>query len=292
MDERTWLTQGNTKPPGATAHPAEPEPNPAGRGAEPNVYITHPTHGAGARPVKTQPPTTNRKATQNADQCVHQPREVRGWNRWTAPKKKNRGEGGARSAHSHHTAHQHHKRRPNPHPDGTEDKTPQKAPRDHRAKTGNTEPRAAADRENRHPKQSDTHHAEKKKNKQQTTRPGREGMGGQRPRDPRPPLPTDRHQKPPRNTKAKPKGRGGGENPNNGNTRTPPRHRQPPGMGGGKWGTHTTARTPQLPNQEGRGTAETRAKHTRPHSTPDQGEAGYKRGAHTHTHTPQHASQE
>ena len=43
------LTQGLTKPPGATAQPAEPELNPTGEATRPSVYITQPTHGAGAR---------------------------------------------------------------------------------------------------------------------------------------------------------------------------------------------------------------------------------------------------
>ena len=76
-----------------------------------------------------------------------------------------------------------------------------------------------------------------------------------------------------------------GANPTNGNTRTPPSHRRPPEKGRGKRGTRTTPRTPQHPNQEEWGAAETRAQHTRPHSTPHPRKAGYKRGARTHTHT-------
>ena len=61
------LTQGHTKPPGAAAQSAEPEPNLAGRGSDPDVYITHLTHGAGARPGKAQLPTATRKTTLNAN---------------------------------------------------------------------------------------------------------------------------------------------------------------------------------------------------------------------------------
>ena len=104
------------KLPGAAAKPAEPEPNPAGRSAEPNVYITHPTHGAETQPCKMQPPTATRKTTLNADHCVRQPREGRERNRQTPRKKKQRGAGGAITAHSHQTAHQHRKRRRNPPP--------------------------------------------------------------------------------------------------------------------------------------------------------------------------------
>ena len=75
--------------------PAEPEPDPAGRGAQPNVYVTHLTHRAGARPGTPQPPTSNRKITQNADQSVRQHREGRGRNRQTPrPGKKTTGGGG------------------------------------------------------------------------------------------------------------------------------------------------------------------------------------------------------
>ena len=87
------LTGGLKKLPGATAQRARPEPNPTGRATEPSVYITQPTHGAGARPSKTQAPTATRLPTPNADQCVHQPREGRGRNRQTPSKKKG---GGAR----------------------------------------------------------------------------------------------------------------------------------------------------------------------------------------------------
>ena len=62
------------------------------------MYITNPTHGAGAWPGETQQPTANQKTTQTADQCVHQSRESRGRNRQTPPKKmciyKNNREGG------------------------------------------------------------------------------------------------------------------------------------------------------------------------------------------------------
>ena len=82
---------------------------------------------------------------------------------------------------------------------------PKGAPGDHPAETGNTKPRAAAQREKGHPKHADTHHA-KKTQKNQTTRPGREGMGGQRPRDPRPGQPATDITK----QKKKTKGEGGG----------------------------------------------------------------------------------
>ena len=44
--------------------------------------------------------------------------------------------------------------------------------------------------------------------------------------------------------------------------------------------------TPRQPSQEGRGTAETRAQHARPHRTPEPETAGGKRCAHATTHVP------
>ena len=92
------LTQSHTQPPGAAAQPAEPRPNLARRGAEPSVYIAHPTHGAGTRPNRTQPPAAAQKTTLNAGQCVRQPWEGRGRNRQAPPpqKKQQGGEGGGR----------------------------------------------------------------------------------------------------------------------------------------------------------------------------------------------------
>ena len=44
--------------------------------------------------------------------------------------------------------------------------------------------------------------------------------------------------------------------------------------------------TPRQPGQEGLGTGETRAQHTRPHRAPEPETAGGKRGAHETTHVP------
>ena len=49
----TPLTHDPTKPAGATAQPAEPEPNPTGWAASPCVYISNTTHAAGAGPAAT-----------------------------------------------------------------------------------------------------------------------------------------------------------------------------------------------------------------------------------------------
>ena len=59
----------------------------------------------------------------------------------------------------------------------------------------------------------------------------------------------------------------------------------PQGPGQGQPATEKEKKnTPRLADQEGRGTAETRAQHPRPHSTPRPGKAGNKQGAPTNTH--------
>ena len=50
--------------------------------------------------------------------------------------------------------------------------------------------------------------------------------------------------------------------------------------------TKSAKNTPRQPSQEGLGTAETRAQHTRPHRTPEPEMAGGKRGAQGTTHVP------
>ena len=175
------LTQNHKHPPGAAAQPAEPGPNPARRGAEPTVYIAHPTHGAGTRPHRTQLKTTARKTTLNAGQCVRQPREGRGRNRQAPPpqKKKEGGGGkGTKTAHSRQTARQHHHRRPNPPPEGTEDRTPTEAQGDHPPKTGNTKPVTAAHGEK-------GHRNGKKRKGEPPAQPERKGMEGQGPPSPK-----------------------------------------------------------------------------------------------------------
>ena len=182
MNSPSPLTRSHTQP-GAAAQPAEPGPNPARRGAEPNVYIAHPTHGARTRPNRTQPPTAARKTTLNAGQCMRQPREGRGRNRQAPPQKKNRGGrgGGAKTAHSHQTACQHHQSRPNPPPRRHRRQDPQRGTggppsqnRQHQAR--NSGPPAKGT-----PKHADTHH---EKRKEPAAQPERKGMGGQGPQSP------------------------------------------------------------------------------------------------------------
>ena len=242
------LTQSHKQPPGAAAQPAEPGPNPARRGAEPTVYIAHPTHGAGTRQKKTQLTTAAPKTTLNAGQCVRQPREGRGRNRQTPPPQKKtkqqRGEGGgAKKTHSHQTARQHHQRRPNPPPEGTEDRTPKEAQGDHQAKTGNTKPETAAHQEKGH-RNKQTHTTKKKRKKKKSQQPS-------------------------------PKERGWGDRDHKARDRDTQQKKK-----------KSAKNAPRQPSQEGLGTAETQAQHTRPHRTPEPGTAGGKRGAHATTHVP------
>ena len=122
-------------------------------------------------------------------------------------------------------------------------------------------------------------------------------MGKRRPRDPRPGQPATDTTKPQYDTPRSPPRKknqrgGGGQTPPTATPAHPRATGGPPRRAWCKRGTRTNSHTPQQPNQEGRGTAETRVQHARPHSTPQPGKAGYKRGAHTNTHTPQHPSQE
>ena len=73
----------------------------------------------------------------------------------------------------------------------------------------------------------------------------------------------------------------------------PARKKRDGGTGTTKPGTEKKERknksaknTPRQPSQEGLGTAEARAQHTRPHCTPEPETAGGKRGAHETTHVP------
>ena len=242
-------TSGLEQAAGATA---EPGPNPAGRGAEPNVYIAHPTHRAGTRPNRTQPPTAARKTTLNAGQCVRQPREGRGRNRQPPPpppKKEGGGEGGARK---HPAA-----MKPpanttrggqTPHPEGTKDRTPKEAQGDHPAKTGNTKPGTAAQRESGH-RNMQTHTTKKKRASSPAPKTGDGGTGTTRPGTGKP---SNRHHKAKKKKKRKKhtpttKPRKAGHSRDPGPARTP---------------------TPHTRTGNGGGPAERARNHTRPISRP------------------------
>ena len=144
------------------------------------MYIAHPTHGAGTRPHRTQLKTAARKTTLNAGQCARQPREGRGRNRQAPPPEKKKKEGGGgkgtKTAHSRQTARQHHQRRPNPPPEGTEDRTPTEAQGDHPPKTCDTKPVTAA--------HGEKGHSNGKKKREPPAQPERKGMEGQGPQSP------------------------------------------------------------------------------------------------------------
>ena len=212
------------------------------------MYIAHPTHGAGTRPNRTQPPTAARKTTLNTGQCVRQLREGRGRNRQPPPRKEKRTEGGGGGARKQPRA-----TKPptnttrggqTPPPEGTEDRTPKEAQGDHPAKTGNTKPGTAAHREKGH-RNMQTHTTRKKKERAQPS-PKERGWGDRdhraRDRDTQQPTPQKKNR--------------------------------------------SAKNTPRQPSQAGRGTAETRAQHACPHRTPEPETAGGKRSAHETTHVP------
>ena len=167
-------------------------------------HITHPTHGAGARPGQAQAPTATRLATPNDDQCVHQPREGRGRNRQPPPRKKKGNKqtaqtrkrkrkkkgGGKRKTHSREAAPPLHKRRANPPASNTEGDTPQAPPKEH-ARTALPN-RSTPDREQRPTGGKDTPDTQThtpldkwRGEKKTLAQLKQQGKGGQRPRDPR-----------------------------------------------------------------------------------------------------------
>ena len=190
------LTQSHTQPPGAAAQPAEPGPNLAGRGAERNMYIAHPTHGAGTRPNRTQPPTAARKTTLNAGQCVRQPREGRRRNRQAPPPQKKTGRGGGGGGNSRQPA-----KRP-PTPQEAAKPPTQKAPKTGPPKRhrGTSQPKPATPSQEQRPiGERDTEtcrYTPKKKKKEPAAQPERKGMGGQGPQGPGQGHPTNDATKP------------------------------------------------------------------------------------------------
>ena len=195
------------------------------------MYITHLTHGAGARPSKTQAPTATRLTTPKADQGRHREEQA-------DPPPKKKGGGG------HETGRQPQNRPPTPqeaakHPSPTTPRTglPEGTPEDRPAKTGDTKPRAVAHRKKGHHEHADTQHAEEetegKKTKNTRRRsPNERGRGNgdheTHKRDSHRPTPqshdTRRHDAPPAK---KIKGEAGGK-PHLRQHLHIPRHRPPP----------------------------------------------------------------
>ena len=148
------------------------------------MYIAHPTHGAGTRPNRTQPPTAARKTTLNAGQCVRQTREGRGWNRQPPPKKKKKTEGGGGGRENNPQPPNRPPTPPEaakpPKPEGTYDRTPKEAQGDHPAETGNTKPGTAAHRGKGH-QNMQTHTTKKKRASSPARKKGDGGTGTTRP---------------------------------------------------------------------------------------------------------------
>ena len=291
------------------------------------MYITHPTHGAGARPGKTQPPTATRKTTLNADQCVRQPRQGRGRNRQTPPQKKTVGEGGARTAHSHQTAHQHRKRRPNPPQRRHRRQDPSKGHR------GTTQPKPATpSREQRPTGKRDTQntqtHTTLGREKKTNNAAQKRGDGGTETTRPKTGTASIRHHKaktrqpPPKKNKkrqhphipapqAAPKEGRGQAGHTHDRTHTPTtetkKHGAQPkpepsthadtahpsverrGTSGPRTQTHTR---PNTPARTGGARHQLRPNHTPPQSTPNQEVQKTTRDGHTSTQTPQHLPKE
>ena len=237
------LTVSHAQPPGAAAHPAEPGPNPARRGAEPTMYIARPTHGAGTRPNRTQPPTAARKTTLNAGQCVGQPRAGRGRNRQPPPpkKKQQRGEGGGRKNCP---------QRPNrpPTPPEAANPPPQGAPKTGPPKRhrGTTQPKPASPSQEQRPtgkRDTETCRHTPRKKKEPAAQPERKRMGGQGPQGPGQGHPAKKQKKSAKNTPRQPSQEGLGTVETRAQHARP--HRTPePETAGGKRGAHETTHVP------------------------------------------------
>ena len=292
--QRWWTTQkvktGTAEQKGhGQPQPTNPEPHaaawrspPAGRArTEPNVYIVHPTHGAGTRPSRTQRPTAARKTTLNEGQCLRQPREGRGRNRQPPPPQKKqtgRGGGGAREQPTATKPPANTTRGgQTPQPEGTEDRTTKEAQEDHPAKTGNTKPETAAHRERGH-QNMETQTTLKKKKSQQPS-PKERGWGDRDHKLGKGTASNRHHKAKPRHAeKKKRKKHTPTTQPRRaGHCRDPRPARTP------------THRTPARKGEEQVGRAH---KHAPPHSNPNQEVQETTRDGRTSTHTPQHPPKE
>ena len=235
------LTQNHKHPPGAAAQPAEPGPDPARRGAEPTVYIAHPTHGAGTRPHRTQLKTAARKTTLKAGQCVRQPREGRGRNRQAPPpkkKEKRRREG--EKARKQPTA-----AKP-PANTTTGGQTPPRRHRrqdPHRGTGGPPTQNRQHQASNSGPRGKGTPKRKKKRKKgEPPAQPERKGMEGQGPQSPE--KKNKRKNKSAKNTPRQPSQEGLGTAETRAQHTRP--HRTPePETAGGKRGAHETTHVPK-----------------------------------------------
>ena len=211
------------------------------------MYKAHPTHGAGTWPHRTQLKTAARKTTLNAGQCVRQPREGRGRNRPAPPPKRKKNKREGGRGKGTKTAHSRQTARQHHH------RRPSPPPRRQRKKKKKGTPTEAQG--DHPPKTGNTKPVtadhgekghEKKKKREPPAQPERKGMEGQGPQSRK-----KKKKKKRKNQSAKKK-----------------------------------KNTPRQPSQEGLGTDDTGAQHTRPHRAPEPETAGGKRGAHETTHVP------
>ena len=210
------------------------------------MYKAHPTHGAGTWPHRTQLKTAARKTTLNAGQCVRQPREGRGRNRQAPPPRKKKKEGGRGKGTK--TAHSRQTARQQHH------RRPSPPPEGKKKKRG-TPTEAQGDHP---PKTGNT--------KPVTADHGEKGHGKKK---------KESHQ-------PSPKERGWRDRDHKAQKIKKKREKKKPKRKKKK----KKQNTPRQPSQDGLGTGETRAQHTRPHRAPEPETAGGKRGAHETTHVP------
>ena len=144
------------------------------------MYIADPTHGAGTRPNRTQPPTAARKTTLNAGQCVRQPREGRGRNRQAPPQKIRKKKGGGRE-----NSRQPPKRPPTPQeaaktppPERHRGQDPQRGTGGPPSQNGQHQARNSGPPEER---DTETCRHTPRKKKEPAAQPEKKGMGGQGP---------------------------------------------------------------------------------------------------------------
>ena len=270
------------------------------------MYITHPTHGDGTRPSRTQPPTATRKTTQNAGQCVHQPREGRGRNRQTPPKKNTGGEGGGRENGPQPPS------RP-PTQQGAAQPPTRKAPKTGPPKEHRGPPSQSRQQQTRSSGTQNAHTHTTLGQKKRASNPARKrGDGGTGTTRPRTGTASVQHLKA-KAGHAKKKHtpttqpRRAGHNRDHGPARTPTQH-TPARKGGeqaGRANKHapphstlnqevqettrdgrTSTHTPQHPSRSGGAQPKPRLQHVRSHRTPEPETAGGKRSAHATMRVP------
>ena len=255
------------------------------------VYITHPNHGAGARPSQEQAPTATRLAKPNDDQCVHRPREGRGRNRQTPPPQKKMGnkqraetrkKGGGQEADTQPQSHAATPQEEGKPPGQATPKatfttgSPERTPEDRPAKPGDTQQRAAPPGRKEHPGYAGTHPtsevAGRKKTHGCSRNDRRRGDGDQETQD----RDTQRRT-PQRHDTTGPK------------TASPPQPEKKNKRGGGGANpTHVNPShnpTPQgAPPEEGRKQTRRTQEATRPNTEPRKNRSAGKTQTQTHTH--------